>query len=90
MSSDEPEQASESVGYAVPPAEPRYHLVGKTSLMTALFRIVELTSGSIRIDGLDIGEMGLSALRSKIAIIPQEAGIFSGENYSVHFGSGYI
>ncbi|CAE6379048.1 unnamed protein product [Rhizoctonia solani] len=51
---------------------------GKSSLMAALFRIVELTSGSILIDGRDIGEMGLSALRSKIAIIPQEAGIFSG------------
>ncbi|QRV82925.1 ABC transporter transmembrane region [Ceratobasidium sp. AG-Ba] len=51
---------------------------GKSSLMAALFRIVELTSGSIRIDGLDIGEMGLSSVRSKIAIIPQEAGIFSG------------
>ncbi|ELU37127.1 ATP-binding cassette transporter protein YOR1 [Rhizoctonia solani AG-1 IA] len=51
---------------------------GKSSLMAALFRIVELTSGSILIDGLDIGEMGLSSVRSKIAIIPQEAGIFSG------------
>ncbi|EUC58392.1 ABC transporter protein YOR1 [Rhizoctonia solani AG-3 Rhs1AP] len=51
---------------------------GKSSLMTALFRIVELTSGSILIDGLDISQMGLGALRSKIAIIPQEAGIFSG------------
>ncbi|CAE6500425.1 unnamed protein product [Rhizoctonia solani] len=51
---------------------------GKSSLMAALFRIIELTSGSILIDGLDIGEMGLGAVRSKIAIIPQEAGIFSG------------
>ncbi|CAE6471481.1 unnamed protein product [Rhizoctonia solani] len=51
---------------------------GKSSLMAALFRIAELTSGSILIDGLDIGQMGLSAVRSKIAIIPQEAGIFSG------------
>ncbi|CAE6437055.1 unnamed protein product [Rhizoctonia solani] len=52
---------------------------GKSSLMAALFRIVELTSGSILIDGLDVGQMGLSSVRSKIAIIPQEAGIFSGE-----------
>ncbi|KAL5632055.1 hypothetical protein ACGC1H_000172 [Rhizoctonia solani] len=51
---------------------------GKSSLMTALFRIVELTSGSILIDGLDISQMGLGAVRPKIAIIPQEAGIFSG------------
>ncbi|QRW24039.1 ABC transporter transmembrane region [Rhizoctonia solani] len=54
---------------------------GKSSLMAALFRIVELTSGSILIDGLDIGEMGLSSVRSKIAIIPQEAGIFSGKSH---------
>ncbi|KAG8703252.1 hypothetical protein FRC11_010874 [Ceratobasidium sp. 423] len=54
------------------------HIPGKSSLMAALFRIVELSSGSILIDGMDIGEMGLSAVRSKIAIIPQEAGIFSG------------
>jgi ATP-binding cassette subfamily C (CFTR/MRP) protein 1 len=51
--------------------------------MAALFRIVELSSGSILIDGLDIGEMGLSSLRSKIAIIPQEAGIFSGKYSSL-------
>ncbi|KAB5592292.1 ABC transporter C family [Ceratobasidium theobromae] len=57
-------------------------VVGRTgagsSLMAALFRIVELDSGSILIDGLDITQMGLSNVRSKIAIIPQEAGIFSG------------
>ena len=39
--------------------------------MMALFRIVELTSGSIEIDGLDISKMGLADLREKIAIIPQ-------------------
>lgn len=78
-------QVSVSTRFPVPLAEPSYCILGKTSLMTALFRIVELTSGSIRIDGLDIGEMGLCALRSKIAIIPQEAGIFSGEVYSTGF-----
>ena len=39
--------------------------------MLTLFRIVELTSGSIEIDGLDIAKMGLADLRDKIAIIPQ-------------------
>ncbi|KAL8290351.1 hypothetical protein RQP46_002609 [Phenoliferia psychrophenolica] len=51
---------------------------GKSSIMMALFRIVELTSGSIEIDGLDISKIGLSDLREKIAIIPQDALLFNG------------
>jgi ABC-type multidrug transport system fused ATPase/permease subunit len=45
---------------------------GKSTIMTALFRIVELTSGTISIDGLDISKMGLADLRRNIAIIPQD------------------
>ena len=51
---------------------------GKTSLITALFRLEELSGGSIRIDGVDTGLIGLYDLRSKISIIPQEPALFSG------------
>ena len=40
--------------------------------MTVLFRIVELSSGSIEIDDVDISQVGLSRLRKGISIIPQD------------------
>ena len=35
--------------------------------MVALYRIAELTSGQIVIDGRDVSKLGLNALRTKIA-----------------------
>ena len=41
-------------------------------------RIVEAHSGSIIIDGKDISDLGLSDLRQKITIIPQDPTLFDG------------
>lgn len=46
---------------------------GKSSIMTALFRLVEISSGSIVIDSEDISKLGLTDVRKGIAIIPQDA-----------------
>lgn len=51
---------------------------GKSTIVTALFRITELSSGNIEIDGIDIATLGLGDLRAKISIIPQEPVLFQG------------
>ena len=57
---------------------------GKSSIVQALFRMVEIENGPtyndsyITIDGVDIGTIGLSLLRSRLAIIPQVPVIFAG------------
>uniref|UniRef100_A0A4W3JSC8 ATP-binding cassette, sub-family C (CFTR/MRP), member 10 n=1 Tax=Callorhinchus milii TaxID=7868 RepID=A0A4W3JSC8_CALMI len=51
---------------------------GKSSMFLALFRMVELSEGQILIDGIDTKAVSLEELRSRLAIIPQDAFLFSG------------
>uniref|UniRef100_A0A673I3D3 Multidrug resistance-associated protein 1 n=1 Tax=Sinocyclocheilus rhinocerous TaxID=307959 RepID=A0A673I3D3_9TELE len=44
---------------------------GKSSLTLGLFRIIEAAQGEICVDGVNIAELGLHELRSRITIIPQ-------------------
>lgn len=51
---------------------------GKSSMLNALFRIVELERGKIIIDNCDIAKFGLTDLRKVLGIIPQAPVLFSG------------
>ncbi|KAI9042920.1 uncharacterized protein KD926_004710 [Aspergillus affinis] len=51
---------------------------GKSSLVLALFRFIKATQGKIVVDGVDISQVPLHSLRSRLAIIPQHPVLFRG------------
>lgn len=57
---------------------------GKSSMLNALFRIVELEKGKIFIDDHDISKFGLTDLRKTLGIIPQSPVLFSGTCLRMH------
>ncbi|XP_032911459.1 ATP-binding cassette sub-family C member 10 isoform X3 [Catharus ustulatus] len=76
------QNALDGVSFTVYPGE-KLGIVGRTgsgksTLFLALFRMVEMKSGRILLDGVDSQLVGLEELRSRLAIIPQDPFLFSG------------
>ena len=64
---------------------------GKTTIVSLLLRFYEVQQGRITIDGVDIREMPLEALRARFGLVLQDVHLFSGtiaEN--VHLGNPNI
>jgi ABC-type multidrug transport system fused ATPase/permease subunit len=51
---------------------------GKSSILQALFRMVDVDQGMVAVDGVDLSTVGLTTLRSALSIIPQDPVLFSG------------
>ena len=52
---------------------------GKTTLLNLLLRFYDVTEGSITIDGVDLRDCDLAALRGRMGYVPQKAVLFSGD-----------
>ncbi|MGO4447646.1 ABC transporter transmembrane domain-containing protein [Phyllobacterium sp. TAF24] len=50
---------------------------GKSTVFSLLLRYYDPVSGSIRVDGVDLREADPAAIRSRIAIVPQDTTIFA-------------
>ena len=63
---------------------------GKSSIVLALFRMMELLGGGITVDGRDITSVPLEILRSRIAMIPQDPFVLSGSlRMNLRLGGDY-
>jgi ATP-binding cassette subfamily B protein len=51
---------------------------GKTTLCHLISRVFDATEGSLSIDGIDVRQISLETLRAHMAVVPQDAFLFSG------------
>ncbi|GAB3451366.1 ABC transporter ATP-binding protein [Actinophytocola sediminis] len=51
---------------------------GKTTLLSLVPRLIDVTGGGVLVDGVDVREFELDALRSRIGLVPQQAYLFTG------------
>jgi len=51
---------------------------GKTSIVNLVPRFYDVTAGAVRVDGLDVRDVGLDSLRSQIGVVMQDSVLFSG------------
>lgn len=76
------EPVIENVSFTVRPGETAAFIgstgSGKSSLIQLIPRFYDVTKGRILVDGVDVRDYKLSALRQKIGYIPQKALLFTG------------
>jgi len=51
---------------------------GKTTMLNLIPRFIDVTGGSVLLDGLDVREQGLEDIWSDIGLVPQRAFLFGG------------
>ncbi|MGN6528214.1 MAG: ABC transporter transmembrane domain-containing protein [Burkholderiaceae bacterium] len=52
---------------------------GKSTVLQLLLRFYDTQAGAVRVDGVDVRDTALGALRARIGIVPQDSTIFSAD-----------
>ncbi|CAH7682830.1 hypothetical protein BY996DRAFT_8148639 [Phakopsora pachyrhizi] len=92
FSYDGKNQALEDISFSVP-AGSSVALVGesgsgKSTILRLLFRFYDPTSGSIKLDGIDIRDLTQASYRSQIGSVPQDAALFNDTiRYNIAYGA---
>ncbi|MBX7433614.1 ABC transporter ATP-binding protein/permease [Mycobacterium sp. Y57] len=66
---------------------------GKSTLVSLVCRLYDVTAGSIRIDGIDVREFDIERLWSAIGLVPQRGYLFAGtvaENLQLGAAAGHV
>jgi ATP-binding cassette subfamily B protein len=78
----EPEWVLRDVSFAIEPGETvaivGHTGAGKTTLVSLLLRFYDVQRGSIRLDGVDVRELDLAALRRRFGVVLQDPFLFTG------------
>jgi ATP-binding cassette subfamily B protein len=80
--SSQPDWVLRDVTFAIEPGETvavvGHTGAGKTTLISLLLRFYDVQKGAIRIDGIDLKDMDLADLRSRIGVVLQDPFLFTG------------
>ena len=76
------EDALDGVSFAAAPGETVGVIggtgSGKSTLVSLIPRFYDVKNGSVRVDGADVRDWPLAALRARVGVVPQQAVLFSG------------
>ncbi|QJX46871.1 ABC transporter ATP-binding protein [Hymenobacter taeanensis] len=84
-------QALRDVSFRIHPGETLAVIgntgAGKSTVAALLSRLYDVTSGSIKVDGVDVRDLSLSSLREQIGYVPQDVFLFSDSiRNNINFG----